>query len=70
MGAGADGDVGEGVGIDMPEVQAVFTARGGGVERQFHHLIEVAVEDFTEPGDVDSIATHQAIDGAGIEGFA
>ena len=48
--------------IDIPEAErAVVIA-----PLHLEHLVEIAIEDFTLPADVDGVATHQALRGRGV----
>ena len=53
--------------VDLPQIQAlVAPATAGPLHLQ--HLIEIAVEDFPLPTDVDHVAAHEAVNCAGIKG--
>jgi hypothetical protein len=66
MVSGQDRVLGKGVEIKFPYLDR-FVASYGIFEREFAHLVEVAVVDFAIPTDVDRVAAHQAVDRAGIE---
>src|ERR1051326_4995833 len=51
--------------IDLPEGECARAIPPLHLE----HLVEVAVEDFTAPADIDRVAAHQTVHGGGVEGF-
>ena len=51
-------------GIDVPKMQALLAI----TPLHLEHLIEVAVENFALPTDVNGVAAHQALNRAWIKG--
>ena len=51
--------------IDVPQMQGLAPAIAG--PGHFQHLVEVAVENFAEPTDIDCVAAHQAVHGRRIK---
>ncbi len=62
--SGMDGAVFKGVGVELPKITALVV-----FQRKVQHLVEIAVKDFSGIGDIERVATHEAINGVGIEVF-
>src|SRR5882757_5587766 len=54
-------------GVEMVEIPDGRCARAIRGERNFEHLIKIAIVDLTVPANADEAASHEAGDGGGIE---